>query len=138
MELRKQLLNGWLVFLKHGLNRLTRRMARGSVGPFALVRHVGRRSGKLYETPIIVRPASDGFVAELTYGPEVDWYKNVQAAGGCTVVWRGQDYVVGRLEALDPDSGLAAFSAVQRLILRVIKPQHFLKLVTERSPLAKP
>jgi len=137
MKLRKQLLNGWLVFLKHGLNRLTRRMARGPVGPFALVRHVGRRSGKPYETPIIVRPTHDGFVIELTYGPEVDWYKNVQAAGGCNVIWHGKEYVIDRLAPLDPETGMSAFSAWQQIILRVVKPQHFLKLVTQRSPLAK-
>lgn len=130
MKLRKQLLNGWLVLLKHSLNRLTRRIALGPVGPFALVRHVGRRSGKPYETPIIVRSTPGGFVAELTYGPNVDWYKNVQAAGGCTLVWHGQVYVIDRIEPLEPGAGLAAFSAWQQAILRVVKPQHFLKLVS--------
>lgn len=55
--------------LKHTLNRLTSRVARGKGGPFALVKHVGRKSGRPYETPIIVQPISGGFVIELTYGP---------------------------------------------------------------------
>jgi deazaflavin-dependent oxidoreductase (nitroreductase family) len=130
MSLRKRLLNGWLVLLKHSLNRLTRRMARGTAGPFALVQHVGRRSGRAYETPIIVRPVPGGFVAELTYGPAVDWYQNVTAAGGCTIVWHGRVYRVTRIEPMPPETGLAAFSAVQRAILRRVKPQHFMKLVT--------
>src|SRR5512147_1191921 len=61
------------IFNKHILNPLTRRLARSSLGVFANVRHVGRRSGKHYETPILVRPADGGFVIALTYGPEVDW-----------------------------------------------------------------
>jgi hypothetical protein len=43
----------------------------------------------LYETPIFVEPFDRGFVIELTYGPQVDWYKNVLAAGGCTQVRSG-------------------------------------------------
>lgn len=71
MSLRQQLRNAFLLLLKHTLNPLTRRLARSSLGPFSIIRHVGRRSGKLYETPIIVAPHRGGFVIELTYGPEV-------------------------------------------------------------------
>ncbi len=59
-------------FNKHILNRLTGKMARSARGPFSIVCHVGRRSGKTYETPIIAIPAADGFVVALTYGPEVE------------------------------------------------------------------
>lgn len=90
----QQLRKGFLVVLKHTLNPLTRRIARSAHGPFTLVRHVGRRSGKQYETPIIVSPVEDGFVIELTYGPDVDWHKNVLAAGGCTLIWHGKEYVI--------------------------------------------
>jgi hypothetical protein len=34
-------------------------------GLFSLVLHVARKSGTIYETPIIVAPAPDGFVAAL-------------------------------------------------------------------------
>src|SRR5258707_12280042 len=99
----------FLVVLKHTLNPVTRRLAGTSFGPFASVQHVGRRSGKPYATPIIVSPAADGFVIELTYGPEVDWHQNVLAAGGCTLGWHGRRYPIGRLEPLDSAAGPAAF-----------------------------
>jgi hypothetical protein len=63
----------WLI--TNTLNRWTTRLARAGRGPFSLVRHVGRTSGKQYETPIIVAPAEGGFIAELTYGENVDWYR---------------------------------------------------------------
>jgi hypothetical protein len=72
--------NAFLVLLTHTLNPLARQLARSSLGPFSIIRHVGRRSGKRYETPIIVAPRADGFVIELTYGPEVDWHKNIVLA----------------------------------------------------------
>ena len=46
MNLQRQLRNGWLTVLKYTLNPLTRRLARSSFGPFSIVRHIGRRSGK--------------------------------------------------------------------------------------------
>jgi len=54
-------------FNKHVLNRVTRKFAESSHGSFAVIRHVGRRSGKLYATPIMVMPIEDGFVIALTY-----------------------------------------------------------------------
>ncbi len=55
MDLLQRLHKGLLIVLKHTLNPVTCRIARSSHGPFTLVRHVGRRSGQRYETPIILR-----------------------------------------------------------------------------------
>jgi deazaflavin-dependent oxidoreductase (nitroreductase family) len=118
--------------LKHTLNPLTRRLARSSFGPFALIQHVGRRSGKRYETPIIARPIHDGFVIELTYGPDVDWHKNIVAAGGCTLVWHGRAYPINRIEPLDAETGRAAFSAFQQLILRLLRRTHYERLTLQQ------
>jgi deazaflavin-dependent oxidoreductase (nitroreductase family) len=128
MTLQQQLRDGLLIVLKYALNPLTRRLARSSFGPFAIVRHVGRRSGKHYETPIIVSPVKDGFVIELTYGYDVDWHKNVLAAGGCAVVWHGKEYKINKIEPLDPETGRAAFPPPQQLILRLLGRTHFEKL----------
>jgi deazaflavin-dependent oxidoreductase (nitroreductase family) len=128
MRFKRQLRSAWFTILKHSLNHLTRALARSSVGPFSIIRHVGRRSGKLYETPIIARRVKGGFMIELTYGHDVDWHKNVLAAGGCTLVWHGRYYVIDKIEAVDPETGRAAFSPFQRFILRLLKRKHFEKM----------
>ncbi len=128
MNLLQKLRKGLLVVLKHTLNPLTRRLARSSFGPFAIVRHVGRRSGKLYETPIIVSPVKDGFMIELTYGYDVDWHKNVLAAGGCRVIWHGREYVIDGIEPIDTETGRAAFSPPQQTVLRLLGRKHFEKM----------
>ena len=133
MSFEQQLRKGLFVVLKHTLNPLTRRLAQSSHGPFTLVRHVGRRSGQRYETPIIVSPVEDGFVIELTYGPDVDWHKNVLAAGGCTVVWHGKEYVIDKIEPLDTETGRAAFPQAQQFILRLIGRKHFEKLKFQQA-----
>jgi deazaflavin-dependent oxidoreductase (nitroreductase family) len=82
----------WNRFLKKTLNRVTLRAARSGRGPFSIVTSVGRKTGRVYETPIIVQPTDGGFMIELTYGDQVQWYKNVRAAGNCRVSYRGQEF----------------------------------------------
>jgi hypothetical protein len=67
-------------------------------------------------------------VIELTYGHDVDWHKNVLAAGGCTVIWHGKEYVIDKIEPLDTETGRAAFSPPQQLILRLLRRKHFEKM----------
>ena len=128
MSFQRQLRNGFLTLVNHTLNPLTLRLARSSVGPFSIVRHVGRRSGKTYETPIIARRVQDGFMIELTYGPDVDWHKNVIAAGHCTLIWHGREYPISSIEPVETETGRAAFSPVQQLVLRILKRKHFEKM----------
>ena len=128
MNPKQQLRNTFLTVLKYTLNPLTRRVAHSSFGPFAIVRHVGRRSGKSYETPIIARPVEDGFVIELSYGYDVDWHKNVLAAGGCTMIWHRKEYVIDKIEPLDTKTGMAAYPPPLRLILRVLGRKDFEKM----------
>ena len=114
--------------LKHTLNRYTTRVARGEHGRFALVRHVGRTSGRNYETPIIARPVAGGFMIELTYGPEVDWYRNIVAANGCHLLHHGVDHEIIGLEQVPTRVGIAAFSPFQRVVLRLLRRRHFVLL----------
>ena len=110
-------------FNKYVTNPLLRRFANGSRGPFAIIRHVGRRSGKPYETVIWVWQTREGFVIALTYGPNVDWYRNMLAAGGGTVFWHGRLYTVGKPEPIDAETALPAFPAPFRLIFRTFGKQ---------------
>jgi deazaflavin-dependent oxidoreductase (nitroreductase family) len=125
---------GFLNVLKNTLNPVTRRLARAPFGPFAVIQHVGRRSGKHYETPIMARVAPDGFVIELTYGYDVDWHRNVLAAGGCTLIWHGQAFAIYKLEKLPSDVGMAAFAAPQQLVLRLLNRTHFELMKTHDHP----
>jgi deazaflavin-dependent oxidoreductase (nitroreductase family) len=118
----------WL--LKNTLNRLTSRMARSGHGPFSLVRHKGRKSGKVYETPIMVAAVADGFVAELTYGEKVNWYRNIVAAGGCELLVDGVIHQVVAVEPYPEDAGIRAFGLPARLVLQVLRRHEFRLLRT--------
>jgi deazaflavin-dependent oxidoreductase (nitroreductase family) len=115
-------------FNKHYFNRLVHTFAGVSRTPFALIRHVGRRSGKPYETPIIVMPQDHGFVIALTYGPEVDWYRNVQAAGQAMLLWHNQEYALKQPETIAAQAGLLAFPAPFRQILGLLGTRDFVRM----------
>ena len=101
-------------------------MARAGFGPFSLVRHTGRKSGAVFETPLILARVPDGFVAELTYGTSVNWYRNVVAAHGrCTVVWRGRAYAIDGIATCTTDEGLAAFGPPANVVLKVLRRHEF-------------
>jgi deazaflavin-dependent oxidoreductase (nitroreductase family) len=113
----------WL--LNNTLNRLTTRLARSGRGPFALVRHVGRKSGKTYETPLILARVPAGFIAELTYGTDVNWYRNIVAAGECVIISGGEEHRIDRIEPCDPDTGIRAYGYPAALVLRILRRHEF-------------
>jgi hypothetical protein len=116
----------WLAVIKHTINPLALRAARSGRGPFSLVRHLGRRSGTAYETPIMLAPVAQGFVAELTYGEGVAWYRNVVAAGGhATVLHHGTSYVIDRMDPMEAEAGLKAYGAPRSWILRLLRRREF-------------
>jgi deazaflavin-dependent oxidoreductase (nitroreductase family) len=121
----------WL--LNNTLNRLTTRLARSGRGPFALVRHIGRKSGKTFETPLILARVPDGFVAELTYGPDVNWYRNIVAAGECVVVSGGAEHPIDRIEPYDPEAGIRAYGYPAAFVLRILRRHEFRLLHTAES-----
>ena len=121
------------IFNKYVTNRLLRGFANLSHGPFAIIRHVGRRSGKPYETVIWAWQLGEGFVIALTYGESVDWYRNMLAAGGGTVVWHKRAYVVGKPEPIDAKTALPAFPAAFRPIFRRAGMQDFVLMRSSGS-----
>lgn len=123
--MRASFRKAYLWLLKNTLNRVTSRAARRGGGPFSLIRHVGRRSGRTYETPVVLARVPEGFVAELTYGEDVNWFRNVEAAGGCVVVHGGEEYRVDAIEPCDAITGRAAFPTFRRAILTATRRQNF-------------
>ncbi len=120
--------SAWLTFIMHTINPLAIRAAHRGSRPFSTIEHVGRKSGTHYETPIMLAPVEEGFVAELTYGPKVAWYQNVMAAGHCVVHFHGRPFAVDRIGDLDASAGLKAYGPPRSWILRLLRRREFLLL----------
>ena len=81
-------------------NALVLPTAGRRISAYAVLRHTGRRSGRTYLTPMGAYPFADGFVMGLTYGPTVDWCRNVLASDNAVLRWRGKDYALERPELI--------------------------------------
>jgi deazaflavin-dependent oxidoreductase (nitroreductase family) len=127
---RTTLRRRFLWLLKNTLNRLTSRLARAGHGPFSLIRHVGRNTGRTYATPVILARVPEGFIAELTYGENVNWYRNIVAAGECVVVHDRSEYRVTHIEPCSVEYGRGAFPVPFRLILKAAGRKEFRLLRT--------
>jgi hypothetical protein len=68
---------------------------------------------------VAARRVADGFMISLAFGAQVDWHRNLEAAGGGVIRWRGRDYEVSGPEMIDADEAFPAFDPVQRLFLRL-------------------
>ncbi|HEX2142788.1 MAG TPA: nitroreductase family deazaflavin-dependent oxidoreductase, partial [Candidatus Limnocylindria bacterium] len=112
-------------------NRITRPVA-GVLPWFGVLEHVGRRSGMVRRTPLNIFPRGNGvWVVALTYGPGVQWLRNVEAAGRCRVLVRGR-----WLRMVEPcrfrDPARRPVPRVVRPILAVLRVDWFVEL---REPL---
>jgi len=115
-------------FNRRVTNRLTGRFA-GHLPGFAIVRHVGRTSGRAYRTPVNVFHKGSEYLFALTYGPDSDWVRNVEAAGQCEIETRGRIVrLAGPRRFTDPARD--SVPAPVRAVLRIIDVDEFLSMHT--------
>jgi deazaflavin-dependent oxidoreductase (nitroreductase family) len=112
-------------------NRIARRVA-GRLPGFAIVDHVGRRSGRLHRTPVNLFRAGDRYVIALTYGRDAEWVRNVLAAGGCEVTTRGRRIPLTEPEIVH-DPARALVPRPVAAILGVLAVDDFMVLAVIRA-----
>jgi deazaflavin-dependent oxidoreductase (nitroreductase family) len=120
--------------------RFNRRVTNRVLGPLAPhlphvggVVHRGRRSGRIYRTPVNVFPRQGGCVVALTYGPESDWVRNVLADGGCVLETGGRSLRMPGPRLLH-DEQRQAVPAPLRLIGGLGNVSDFLDLTVAEGP----
>ena len=107
-------------------NRITGLFA-GWMPGFGILTHVGRKSGKVYRTPVNIFRARNGFVIALTYSSQSEWVKNVLAAGGCELKTGGKKYQLSsRTVARDPTR--RRFPIPVRVVLRIVGADEYIEL----------
>ncbi|HEY7264685.1 MAG TPA: nitroreductase family deazaflavin-dependent oxidoreductase [Trebonia sp.] len=104
------------------LTRVTRPLALRSAGSSgsgtSVVRHVGRRSGRSYQTPVVAVEHDDTFLIALPYGERTDWLKNVLAKGSATLVIDGHAYEVDKPEVIPMAEATAYFRPKEQRLHR--------------------
>ena len=118
-------------------NRITSRFANRLPG-FGILTHVGRKSGRLYRTPVNVFRAPDGFLIALTYGRDSEWVGNVLSAGGCQLeTGRLQNQLSAPTIVHDPNPttipASGAYDPPVRMILWIVGANDFMQLSTSHT-----
>ena len=107
-------------------NRITSLFA-GRLPGFGILTHVGRKSGKVYRTPVNFFRAPSGFTIALTYSSQSEWVKNVLAAGGCELRTRGKNYQLSAPKIVR-DPTRRHFPVPVRLVLRIVGADEYIEL----------
>ena len=110
-------------------NRITGLFA-GWLPGFGIVTHVGRKSGRVYRTPVNLFRAPNGFIIALTYSSQCEWVKNVLAAGECELRTRGRKY---RLSAPNVvrDPTRRRFPIPVLLVLKLVGADEYMELAVQ-------
>jgi deazaflavin-dependent oxidoreductase (nitroreductase family) len=119
-------LQGIRPFTIRFVNPITRLVA-GWLPGFGILHYRGRTTGKAYRTPMNVFRRGDHIVFALTYGPDVQWVKNVLAAGELEVRTMGRTLHLVEPELFhDPDQREMPF--VIRPFLHAMRVTEFLRM----------
>ncbi len=121
--------------VQNALRRFTRAMrplalrSAGKEGSgTSVVRHVGRRSGRTYQTPVIAARHDDYFLIALPYGQRTDWLKNVLGKGSAAIVTNGHAYEVDQPEVIPMTEVTAYFRPKEQRMQRQFHVESALKV----------
>ncbi|MEU4312388.1 nitroreductase family deazaflavin-dependent oxidoreductase [Nocardia sp. NPDC024068] len=99
------------------LNPLMRRLAPSLPG-FAVVEHIGRKSGTRYRTPVSLFHRNRVMAVVLLHG-ETDWARNIVAAGQARVHYRGKTVTVRNPRVVPPREATAETPRLARIGNRI-------------------
>jgi deazaflavin-dependent oxidoreductase (nitroreductase family) len=101
------------------------RLFAGSLPGLAVLTHRGRRTGRVYRTPLLVLMRGDHYLIGLWYGTNVHWVKNVLASGECEIRIRGR-----KIRMVAPELVAAPDLLPRPLALagRLVRLSHLLRL----------
>ena len=94
----------------------------------SVVRHVGRRSGRTYETPVIAARHDDHLLIALPYGKRTDWLKNVLDKGSATIETSGHAYEIDQPEVIPMTEATAYFRPKEQRMHRQFHVESALKV----------
>jgi deazaflavin-dependent oxidoreductase (nitroreductase family) len=119
---------------RHVTNRILGPLARYLPG-FGVIVHVGRKSHRVYRTPVNVFRQPGGYLIALTYGPDSDWVHNVLANGGAVLETRGRTVRLTRPRLIH-DETRRGVPPILRLVGALGRVSDFLYLDTDAAAAA--
>jgi deazaflavin-dependent oxidoreductase (nitroreductase family) len=124
----KKTIDGIRIFNKYIFNRITLTLAKSGKGPFSVVYHVGRKSGRTYRTPVLASHVGETIIIPLSYGENVDWLRNILAQGGCEIVRKNKRVAAANPVVIDSKIAFAILPEKRRKLFERFKLDRFLRM----------
>ncbi len=99
---------------------------------FGVITHIGRKSRRVFRTPVNVFPTPEGFLIALTYGPDSQWVQNVLAAGTAELETRRTKYHLSAPTVIH-DPTRRRFPLIVRIALRILGATDFLQVASAQA-----
>ena len=127
-RLRNKFLNQIRYFNRAVFNRFTLAFAESSFGPYSVIYHRGRRSGKTYRTPVMATYVGETVIIPLSYGAGVDWLKNVLAQGGCEIVRKKRRMTASNPQVIEAEAAYTLLPEDRRRLFARFKLEKFVRM----------
>ena len=122
----------WLARLNlHLTNRLLSPLAKRLPG-MGIVIHSGRKSHRLYRTPVMIFQRGDRLLIALTYGRDSQWVHNVLADDGCDLESRHRMFHLSHPRLLH-DEERGSMPNLVRFMLGILNVSDFLEFAVAPS-----
>ncbi|HET7522758.1 MAG TPA: nitroreductase family deazaflavin-dependent oxidoreductase [Acidimicrobiales bacterium] len=126
--------------LPRALARINRRVVNpiqlryaGIIPGHGIVGHRGRRTGRSYQTPVLVFHRTGGFSMIVGYGVDSDWVRNLLAGGGGELQHRRKHYTLSAPRLVRGSEAYEALPSVIGLIARLAGVEAALLVDAEAS-----
>jgi hypothetical protein len=119
--------------LMHRLTIRTARLGRPLAGTrwfrlWAVLRHVGRRSGTAYETTIVAFPTAGGFLIPLPFGETTQWLKNLRSTDRAGLRYADREFVIDHPELVDLETAGPDLPGWVRFAAGRVGIRHFVRV----------
>jgi len=99
-----------------------------------VIHHVGRTSGRSFQTPLDAVAVDDGFVFTLVYGSRSDWVRNVLAAGTARLEVDGDTVDLVEPELIGADEAIALLPAGTTRPPKLLRISEYLRMRRGPTP----
>jgi deazaflavin-dependent oxidoreductase (nitroreductase family) len=96
------------------------------IPPLAVLQHRGRKSGRLFTTPVQAFRTKSGFLVGLAYDTNAQWAQNLLAARGGEMTRAGKHYTLANPRRRGPEA-LSDLPAPVALAMRALRINEFIE-----------
>jgi deazaflavin-dependent oxidoreductase (nitroreductase family) len=121
------------LFNKYVFNHIILWLAKQGRGPYSVITHKGRRSGRIYRTPVLASYIDDKIFVPLPYGDHVDWLRNVLAHDGCEFSRKGEEIAASDPVVVEAGTALPVLPKGRRDVFERFEVEKFLQLTRNKD-----